>query len=195
MLRIFLILSLLSFTFCSKKNIYSKIDTNAILFDGKDLDTIYLYRYSKKDLLLTGGGEHYTVHLNNPEIANAKIIGDTLRINSLEAGIAYGNILSVYSKKVIHVQVLTTNLHLNTDTVYIYNGDKSNFVSIAGGGETPTLYINDTSEVLTSYVWDAKSNRLLIRAHRKKQGNATITFISQDGQERRELWIKVKKEE
>lgn len=160
---------------------------------GKEtpVDKLSLNKQTEKRLIVSGGNGKYIVNVENSQIATAQISMDTLKVKGLMEGETFATILSHDKRVRLKINVTFPELGISHSIVQLRPKDISKFVSISGGGERVTLQENDPADVM-DIKWDGSNGMLEISP--KYEGEAEVIAISEDGQEKKTIHVKVRPE-
>lgn len=176
----------LSFIGCEDEN-----ETFPDIQVGEDINMneLYLNKNTEKKILLSGGNGKYIVNVENSRIVSASISLDTLKVSGLLEGETFATILSHDKKKQLKICITYPELSISHTSVQLVPQEISQYISISGGGELVTLKKDDPAGVV-DMKWDYSTG--ILELYPNYEGKASITAISQDGNEKKTIQVRVK---
>lgn len=159
---------------------------------SSDLDKISLSRRTTQNIILTGGSGHYTANIEDPAIALATIVKDTLKIEGMREGKTFVHLLSQDLKRIVPVEVINLPLLFTTNEITLAPKKMQKTVHLSGGGRGVTIDKIDKYNIL-DVKWDGNTGLLEIMP--KIEGVARIVARTADGKIEDELLVRVKSKE
>ncbi|MDO4782841.1 MAG: hypothetical protein Q4A09_06460 [Capnocytophaga felis] len=175
------------FASCEKEN-QNAIPEIKIGQDEQSLSEVSVNKQTTRYILLSGGNEKFAVNIENSRVAQASVHQDTLKIKGLFEGETFATVISHDKKAHLKINVIPPDISISQEIVQIYPNEESKFVSIDGGGDEPTLEVDDPDGILL-YKWNG--NTKILEMFARYEGEA-IVRISAQGVETKQLKVIVK---
>lgn len=172
------------FASCEKEN-HNAIPEIKIGQDEQSLSEVSVNKQTTRYILLSGGNEKFAVNIENSKVAQASVHQDTLKIKGLFEGETFATVISHDKKAHLKINVVPPQVSISQEVVRIYPNEESKFVSIDGGGDEPTLEVDDPDGILL-YKWNGNTKILELFAH--YEGEAVVR-ISAQGVETKQLKV------
>lgn len=175
------------FASCEKEN-HNAIPEIKIGQDEQSLREVSVNKQTTRYILLSGGNEKFAVNIENSKVAQASVHQDTLKIKGLFEGETFATVISHDKKAHLKINVVPPQVSISQEVVRIYPNEESKFVSIDGGGDEPTLEVDDPDGILL-YKWNG--NTKILELFARYEGEAVVR-ISAQGVETKQLKVIVK---